>query len=318
MSGEKASWEIRPLRRSEFARYRPVVLLAEGELERSTGLNATAEATIDLLKLRSIWLLLRLARFFGRPIVDVLVATSGSDILGTGTVLWFRKSAYVAGMATKPDWRGRGIASDVLGRLEALAQRRHREWMLLDVEGGNARAVRVYEKAGYRTIGTFTWFVSTSLPPTRPADGDGGRRVGASDWKELTAHLDASRPADYRAAFPARKRALHHNEVMVRGGRTESETWWRRTAAGGIAVVRAYFVPGARMAALFPMSTLPEPPSEEFSGVLGSAVDWVRSRNPTRCLAVAPEPRGGIASALEQLGFTGGVSSAVMVRPVSR
>jgi len=318
MSDQSASFEIRPLRHSDFPRYRPVVLLAAGELERSTGIDARAEATIDLLNRRSIWFLLGLTRLFGRPIVDTLVATTGNDIQGTGTILWFPKSAYVAGVATKPEWRGRGVASAILGRLEALARRRRREWMLLDVESGNEPAVRVYQKSGYRVTDTFTWLASTGLPPARPVTADGARRVGASEWPELTALLDASRPADYRAAFPARKRVLHHNEVMVHGGRTESATWWRRTDAGAAVVVRAYFVPGARMGAFFPMSTLPEPRAEEFSGILAAAVDWVRSRNPQRCLAVAPEPRGGIAASLEQLGFTGGISSAVMVRPVSR
>lgn len=311
------SLEFRSLRRSDFASYRPVVLLGLGKLETSTGLETNAEATIDQLSRRSIWFILGLLRLFGRPIFDTLVAVDGHDVVGTGTVLWLPAAGYVAGMATKPEFRGRGIASRILALLDALARRRHRAWLALDVESGNEPAIRVYRKAGYRDAGAFTWYTRTGLPPGGSPVPPASRIVGRQDWDELTARLDASRPADYRGALPARARVLGHNEIMVRGGRTENRTWRSETAEGTLCVLRAYFVPGLRMGAYFPTTTLPEPPAEALSGLFDAATDWLRPREPVRCLAVAPEPHGGIASALERRGFSGVVSSTVMVRPTS-
>jgi hypothetical protein len=90
-----------------------------------------------------------------------------------------------------------------------------------------------------------------------------------------------------------------------------SRTWFRKAANGATCVVRAYYVRSTRMAVYLPMSTLPEPPSEEFAGVFQAATRWLRPLGPTRSIAVAAEPRGAIAAALERQGFVGVVSSIV-------
>ena len=307
-------WEFRPLRRSDFRSYRDVVVLGIGRLERSTGTAESAMAGIDLLERRSIRFVLGFLRWIGRPYVDVLVAANASGVAGTGTVLWLPKTAYVAGMATRPEYRGQGIASRILALQGDLARRRRRPWLALDVESDNQPAVRVYQRAGYRELGAFTWFTRTGSPASTPGDPPGIRPVGRSDWRPLTARLDASRPPEYRAAFPARPPLLHHNEILVRGGRMENETWWKETSSNGLAVLRAYFLPGTRMGALFPLSTDSEPSSEEFTGLFGAAAEWLRARDPRRCLAAAPEGQRGVSAALEALGFSAVVSSKLMVR----
>ena len=305
------------MRRSDFASFRPVLLMGVGNLERSTGLDASAEATIDQLGHVGPWFLLKLLRFLGRPIVDVLVAVDGSGVLGTGTVLWLPKTAYVAGMATRPEFRGRGIASRILTLQDELARRRHREWLALDTESENETALRVYRKAGYQEIGKFAWYTRNGPPVSVEKAPYPVATVRRSDWKKLIARLDASRPEEYRAAYPARPRLLHHNEILVRGGRFENETWWRETAGGAIGVVRAYYVPGTRMGALFPLTTAPAFPSAELTGLFAAATDWLRAREPTRCLAAAPDTHDGVATALEQAGFSAVVSSTAMVRRTS-
>lgn len=311
------SWEVRPLRRSDFASFRPVLLTGVGHLERSTGLDVSAEATMDQLSHLWIWFFLWWLRLFGRPPVDVLVAVDGSGVLGTGTILWLPKTAYVAGMATKPEVRGRGIASRILATQDARARQRNREWLALDTESDNETALRVYRKAGYREIAAYAWYTRSGPPPPPTATLPKVSTVRRSEWKKLTTRLDASRPEEYRAAYPARPRLLHHNEILVHGGRAESETWWKEGPNGGLGVVRAYYVPGTRMGAVFPMTTTPELPSEEIAGLFGAASEWLRARNPTRCLAVAPKTRDRVATTLEELGFSAVASTTAMVRRTS-
>lgn len=234
--------------------------------------------------------------------------------MGTGTIIWLRKTAYVAGIATKPEVRGRGIASRILALLGEQARRRNRAWLALDVEGENETAQRVYRKAGYREIARYTWFTRNDLPPTGAPVPPGVRPVKRADWEVLAPELDRSRPPEYRSAFPARARVISHNEFLVRSGHARVRTWFRRANNGAACFVRVYFVLSTRMAIYFPMSTLPEPPSEEFAGLFEAATQWLRARSPSRSIAVAAQPRGAIAESLERQGFTGVVSSAVMIR----
>jgi GNAT superfamily N-acetyltransferase len=309
------NFEIRAMRRSDFPNYRPLVLLAIGKLERTTGLDASAEATIDQLAHRSVFLL-GLLRLFGRPVVDVFVASNGRELFGTGTVLWLPETAYVAGMSTKPEVRGRGIASRILEVEAGRARRRHRDWMALDVESDNETAIRVYRKAGFREFGRFSWFTRTGLPPADTVRDPSVREVRPSDWGTLSSRLDGTRPAEYRAAFPARSKVLHHNEILVRGPRMPVKTWTKDLSGGGVAAMRVYHSPATRMGVYFPMTTLPEPPAEELVGLVDAASAWLEPFGPTRLLAAAPEPRAGVAAALERKGFAAVVSSTVMIRRV--
>lgn len=311
-------YRVRPMRRQDFTGYREVTRLAIGKFERSTGLDESSEVAIAELSRRSIWFLLGAARLFRRPIVDVAVATRGAEVVGTATVLWLPRTAYVAGVATSPERRGQGIASRILAHHAEQARRFHRRWMALDVERDNASAIRVYQRSGYRDAARFVWFVRPDLPPKGPSPPSAPERVDAAVGKDLAARLDAGRPNDYRDAFPAGPRVLIHNEYVVRSGRAEVETWKHELPDGSAAVMRACFVTGPRMAAYFPMSTAENAPPEAFLALVDAASEWFRPRGPARVIAVVPATLAGAGAALEQKGFSSAVSTVAMLAPVAK
>ena len=113
-------------------------------------------------------------------------------------------------------------------------------------------------------------------------------------------------------------RALTHNEYLLRGPRVLTHTWVHRSEAGPVAALRAYFLPGTRLGAVFPMSGAgPELPPEALASLLSTALEWLRPLGPLRCLAAVPNPTGGSGSVLEGAGFARVVSSKLMVRPTS-
>jgi [ribosomal protein S18]-alanine N-acetyltransferase len=68
-----------------------------------------------------------------------------------------RGDAVEVGLAMRPDLTGRGLGLEFL--LEGLAFARRRfapKQFVLDVATFNQRAMRVYERAGFRPVGTFT------------------------------------------------------------------------------------------------------------------------------------------------------------------
>lgn len=83
----------------------------------------------------------------------VLGAWSGGELVGTVSLLLDTPPnqphrAEIAKMMTRPDWRGRGVASALLREAERLAVRQERTLLVLDTasDGG---AAALYERHGF-------------------------------------------------------------------------------------------------------------------------------------------------------------------------
>ncbi len=85
------------------------------------------------------------------------VATPGGDLLGYSLILFHRGTslARLYSIAILPTARGAGIAEQLLERGEAAAVARGRVFMRLEVHTKNPRAIRLYEKHGYRRFGVY-------------------------------------------------------------------------------------------------------------------------------------------------------------------
>ncbi|MGP8076236.1 MAG: GNAT family N-acetyltransferase [Thermoplasmata archaeon] len=308
---------FRQIRRADLPTFVEVIRLGLGKLEHSTGLDEGAEAVFQSLSRWSIWLLFGLLQLIGRPFVRVWVALEGPRVVGTGTLLMLPRAGYVAGMATRPEFRGRGVASRILALQQAETVRRGRDWIVLDVESENETAIRVYRRAGYREVGRYTWYSRLGIPPASTASPSATPTASKSELKEFIPKLDASRSADLRTALPADLRMLSHNELLIRGPRAKNQTWIRAPADATPSSVRAYFMPRSRMGVFFPTTGTPEPPADEMTALFASATEWLRPQDPRRCLAVLAEPVGAAGAAFEKMGFVAVVSSTLMVRPTT-
>jgi ribosomal protein S18 acetylase RimI-like enzyme len=304
----------RPIRRSDSAQYIDLLLRSMGEFEQVTGLGVGAESAIRSLFRLPVWWTVKLLNAVGRPAVHVIVAASDRTIAGTGMILWTRSVAYVAGMATRPEFRGRGIASQVLALLGLQALRHGRAWLALDVESENETAIRVYLKAGYREIAEFSWFTRTGLPPASGSDPGGTRPMARSDRKSVAAALDAARPPAYRAAFPASPHLLDHNEFTMRTPRIQHRAWVKRATNGTPCVARAFFSPRTKWGTVLLRTGTPEPPAEDLTALLDAAVTWLAPFGPEHCLAPAADPPGAVTAALERAGFSRAARTKTMIR----
>jgi GNAT superfamily N-acetyltransferase len=308
----------RRLFRSDIPSFTRVVLFGIGKLERSTGLDQGVEPMVEMLRRPSIWMLLRISQLVGRPFVQFFVAVAGTRVVGTGTLLTLPNAGYVAGMATDPEFRGQGIASHILTLQHAETARRHREWLVLDVESENETAIRVYRRAGYREVAKFTWYTHAGLPSTDQAPPVGTRVAKRRDLTGILTKLDEARSSEYRVVLPAHPRMLSHTEIIARGPRSRSRTWIAHGTNGSPIVLRAYLLEKARIGIYLPMVGTPDPSPGEVASVFGPASEWLGSHSAMRAIAIAPEPAGTVGSALTQLGFAGVVASTAMVRPTAQ
>jgi ribosomal protein S18 acetylase RimI-like enzyme len=87
----------------------------------------------------------------------VLVASANHrNFLGTA-VLFFRKRSGVArlySLATQPEARGKGVGTALVEAVENAARQRRCRALRLEVRTDNHSAIKLYERLGYRRIGT--------------------------------------------------------------------------------------------------------------------------------------------------------------------
>ncbi|MEO7073166.1 MAG: N-acetyltransferase [Rhodanobacter sp.] len=89
---------------------------------------------------------------------QVLVASASHNHFLGAAVLFFRKRSTVArvySLATQPQARGKGVGTALLRAAEHAARRRACHALRLEVNVRNAKAMRLYERLGYRRIGRY-------------------------------------------------------------------------------------------------------------------------------------------------------------------
>src|SRR5262245_24818052 len=70
---------------------------------------------------------------------------------------------HIRGMAVLPGWQGRGVAETLLGAVEAALADAGCAFITLDTTAPLARAIRFYERHGYRATGVVTDFFGMPL-----------------------------------------------------------------------------------------------------------------------------------------------------------
>ncbi|MFC0118790.1 GNAT family N-acetyltransferase/peptidase C39 family protein [Pseudoalteromonas xiamenensis] len=88
----------------------------------------------------------------------LLVAELEGQVLGYGLV-WCLKGTRLArlySLAVSPMARGRGIAEMLLGALEQETSQRGRGYLRLEVSINNQKAIKLYQKFGYKTFGAYS------------------------------------------------------------------------------------------------------------------------------------------------------------------
>lgn len=95
-------------------------------------------------------------RLISRPSATVLVGQVGDNVAGYCIVLFRAGSgtARLYSISTAADMSGRGIGRVLIEAAERAAIKRDRRCLRLEVREDNTRAIAIYERAGFRTIGS--------------------------------------------------------------------------------------------------------------------------------------------------------------------
>jgi GNAT superfamily N-acetyltransferase len=97
--------------------------------------------------------------------MSILVATTDDgDVVGTVAYQLVKPGeAHVRGMAVLPGWQGAGAAQSLLDNVEAAARALGCHRLTLDTTEPLERAIRFYERNGFRPSGRVTDFFGMPL-----------------------------------------------------------------------------------------------------------------------------------------------------------
>ncbi len=95
--------------------------------------------------------------------MSILVAVEGNEIIGTIACAANGEEGHLRGMAVVAEHLGKGIAADLLQAAEWELRAKHCKRVTLDTTEPLQRAMRFYEKHGYRRSGRVTDFFGMPL-----------------------------------------------------------------------------------------------------------------------------------------------------------
>ena len=95
--------------------------------------------------------------------MSILVAVEGNEIIGTIACAANGEEGRLRGMAVAAEHLGKGIAADLLQAAESELRAKHCKRVTLDTTEPLQRAMRFYEKHGYRRSGRITDFFGMPL-----------------------------------------------------------------------------------------------------------------------------------------------------------
>lgn len=94
------------------------------------------------------------AEAMAAPGTEVLVAVAGSEVAGHAVITAREGEAELANLAVGAAHRGAGVGEVLLAGAVDVARGRGARRILLAVRGSNAAALRLYERFGFRGIGS--------------------------------------------------------------------------------------------------------------------------------------------------------------------
>jgi len=95
--------------------------------------------------------------------VFVAQAPTGEVVGAIGCALVSAEEGHIRGMAVLQEWQGAGVAAQLLSAAEAELRSRNCRRVTLDTTAPLERAIRFYEKHGYRRSGTVADFFGMPL-----------------------------------------------------------------------------------------------------------------------------------------------------------
>jgi ribosomal-protein-alanine N-acetyltransferase len=120
---------------------------------RMTAADLPAVVALELESYTMPWSESTFRALLRRRDADLIVAEANNRLAGYAAAWSVLDQCELGNVAVAPDWRNRGVGSQLVARILELARARCVREVFLEVRPSNATAQRLYERLGFRRVG---------------------------------------------------------------------------------------------------------------------------------------------------------------------
>ena len=182
-------------------------------IERAFADDMDASSRVHMREMRRLGTLLGWLDWFvspGQGLMPGYVWVEDGQIVGNVTVRKlsaFGRGWMIGNVAVAPEWRGRGIARQMMEAGIELVRHNHGDWIALQVRTGNEIARGLYQTLGFVKTGEMVYFECRTLgaeqaAPPEPIAGVRLRPARAGDMDQLHTLAQSLVPDSVRWAEP--------------------------------------------------------------------------------------------------------------------
>jgi ribosomal protein S18 acetylase RimI-like enzyme len=263
-------------------------------------------------------LLLRTARLFGRPIVRFFVVEENGGMVGTAFLSYLARAGFVALVQVLPEYRRRGVATQLLRACQDALRSARREYVVLDVVEGNIAAQALHDKLGFQLLELRDVLSRETEGNPRPSgSGAGLRPLGRTDGDALAALASTEQSPERARVLPPDPKEFFLRPAVSQALASESEAWVALDAdrpAGFIRATVSHIMAAAHITAplISPVLT-----PERSRALVDQAVAWNLERGPRRILCEISMTDDRARALLAASGFRPAYRVRTLYRPVS-
>jgi ribosomal protein S18 acetylase RimI-like enzyme len=262
-------------------------------------------------------LILRIARWSGRPIFRFFVVEEDGRIVATTLLSFSERSGYVSMVVVDPSYRRRGHAQALLERARVTAQSAARKYIVLDVLSQNAPARALYERIGYRPLRESSFFLREPGAATPVAPATSVRPFRNQDARALVEIARRSDPPEVQEVLPIREAHLRGSNFVNSILRSETAAWVVDRGRGP----EAYL--GAVSTAATDAGHCSNPivgegmEAADTAALVRTAIEWCSAHGSPRIVAQVPTANVRGRAALLGGGFHDALGIWTLYRPVA-
>jgi ribosomal protein S18 acetylase RimI-like enzyme len=296
---------VRDLRARDVPRLAELLRTEFPEEEQLLGTRP--EGVVEIARRFFRWdtqLVLGVLRLVGASPARFLAVEADGRLVATTLVSFPARAGFLSMVMVDPAYRRRGYARRLLRAAHALAARRHRAHVALDVLETNGPARALYASLGYRPLRAFAYY-TRDLPATSdepPAEGP-VRPLAPRDASALARLANRALPAEVEEVLPVRAGDLLGSRWANRALAASTAAWVVDRGGGAEAHVSASVGPATTSGHLSTPIVGAAVPADAQRELLAQALAWLAERGVPRVLSRAADDDLTARAALEAAGF---------------
>lgn len=266
-----------------------------------------------------VWWVLTLTRWLRVPLARLIVAEYDGIPVGFVSAAYQRRHVVIGSLLADQSFRRKGIGSSLMEAAEASARTRGARLAVLEVNRANEGARRLYDRRGYRVLFLNHWLervLADRNVPDHPSPRI-ARNAAGGDLRRVRSLRLKTLPAPVLEVLPAPNEDPASIDQYAKGKHGEFRSWCIGEPGAPTGLVRAYTSAEGGLSFLSCPYLDASKGEEEQEVLIGTAIDWLRSKKATRVVSAVPSYSSRALAALGALGFVERMQSEFRVRDLA-